>query len=127
MRSVLPRSDLTLSRITFDFGEDTYNPLLCPTSLGKHLNDLLVVADLPEAERCCGAAGIYNLLHPELSLLLRQAKIDHTVANGARIMVTANPGCQLYLQAGIRQAGLDVEVLHLAEVLVRAYGTRPGG
>jgi glycolate oxidase iron-sulfur subunit len=83
--------------------------------------------EMPEAERCCGSAGIYNLLHPELSLLLRQAKIDHVVATGARIMVTANPGCQLYLQAGIRQARLDVEVLHLAELLVRAYGTRPGG
>lgn len=83
--------------------------------------------EMPEAERCCGSAGIYNLLHPELSLLLRQAKIDHAVATGARIMVTANPGCQLYLQAGIRQAQLDVEVLHLAELLVRAYGTRPGG
>lgn len=83
--------------------------------------------EMPEAERCCGSAGIYNLLHPELSLLLRQAKIDHAVATGARIMVTANPGCQLYLQAGIRQARLDVEVLHLAELLVRAYGTRPGG
>lgn len=83
--------------------------------------------EMPEADCCCGSAGIYNLLHPELSLGLRQAKIDHAVANGAGIIVTANPGCQLHLQAGIRQAGLDVEVLHLAELLVRAYGMRPGG
>lgn len=83
--------------------------------------------EMREAERCCGSAGIYNLLHPELSLLLRQTKIDHATANGARIIVTANPGCQLYLQAGIREKRLDVEVLHLAELLVRACGTRPGG
>ena len=43
------------------------------------------------------------------------------------IMVTANPWGQLYLQAGIQQARLDVEVLHLAELLVRAYGMRPEG
>ncbi len=62
-----------------------------------------------------------------MSLLLRQAKIDRTVVNDARIMMTTNPGYQLYLQAGIRQARLDVEVLHPAKLLVRTYGTRPGG
>lgn len=72
----------------------------------------------------CGAALKGYL---EMSLLLRQAKIDRTVVNDARIMVTTNPGCQFYLQAGIRQARLDVEVLHLVELLVRTYGTRPGG
>lgn len=87
----------------------------------------LEVKEMPEAERCCGSAGIYNILHPEMSLPLRQTKIDYVRTNGARIIVTANPGCQLYLQAGIREKQLDVEVLHLAELLVRAYGTRPGG
>lgn len=66
-------------------------------------------------------------LCPELSLLLRQAKIDAAVANGARIIVTANPWCQLYLQAGTREKRLDAEVPHLAELLICAYGTRPGG
>lgn len=72
----------------------------------------------------CGAALKGYL---EMSLLLRQAKIDRTVVNDARIMVITNPGCQPYLQAGIRQARLDVEVLHPAKLLVRTYGTRPGG
>lgn len=83
--------------------------------------------EMPDAERCCGSAGIYNLLHPELSRRLRQEKIDHATASGARVIVTANPGCQLYLQAGIREKQLDVEVRHLAELLVRVYATRPGG
>ena len=65
--------------------------------------------------------------YQEMSLLLRQAKIGHVVASGAQIMVAANPGCQLYLQAGIRQARFNVEVLHRAELLVRACFTRPGG
>ena len=69
--------------------------------------------------------GIERL--PGVSLLLRQAKIGHVVANGARIMAAANSGCQLCLQAGIRQARFNVEVLRPAELLVRAYGTRPGG
>lgn len=83
--------------------------------------------EMPEAERCCGSAGIYSLLHPEISRLLRKTKIDYAAANGARIIVTANPGCQLYLQAGIREKRLDVEVLHMAELLAIAYGTRPEG
>ena len=65
--------------------------------------------------------------YQEMSLLLRQAKIGHVMANSARIMVAANPGCQLYLQAGIRQARFNVEVLHRAELLVSACSTRPGG
>lgn len=83
--------------------------------------------EMPDADRCCGSAGIYSLLHPDLSRRLRQAKIDHTAQHGIRIIVTANPGCQLYLQAGIRETRLDVEVLHLAELLSRAFSTRPEG
>lgn len=82
--------------------------------------------EMREADRCCGSAGIYNLLYPELSFRFLQAKINHAVATGAEIIVTANPGCQLQLQGGIRRAGLSLKVLHLAELLARAYGLDGG-
>jgi len=76
--------------------------------------------EMRDADRCCGSAGIYNLLNPELSQRFLKSKLDHAVHTGAKIIVTANPGCQLQLQAGIRQAGLSTEVVHLAELLARA-------
>ncbi len=96
-----------------------------PRQLLKAIPDL-EFREMREADRCCGSAGIYNLLYPELSFRFLQAKIDHAVATGAEIIVTANPGCQLQLQAGIRRAGLSLKVLHLAELLARAYGLGGG-
>jgi len=96
-----------------------------PRQLLKAIPDL-EFREMREADRCCGSAGIYNLLYPELSLRFLQAKINHAVATGAEIIVTANPGCQLQLQAGIRRAGLSLKVLHLAELLARAYGLDAG-
>jgi Cysteine-rich domain len=73
-----------------------------------------------------GCGAVLKGYH-KMSLLLRQAKIGHVVAHSARIMAATNPECQLYLQAGIRQARFNVEILHRAELLVRACSTRPGG
>jgi glycolate oxidase iron-sulfur subunit len=97
-----------------------------PRQLLKSIPDL-EFKEMRDADRCCGSAGIYNLLNPELSQQFLKAKLDHAVRTGAQIIVTANPGCQLQLQAGIRQAGLATEVVHLAELLARAYGLDAGG
>ena len=96
-----------------------------PRQLLKAIPDL-EFREMREADRCCGSAGIYNLLYPELSFRFLQAKINHAIATGAEIIVTANPGCQLQLQGGIRRAGLSLKVLHLAELLARAYGLDAG-
>lgn len=71
---------------------------------------------LADAEHCCGSAGIYNLLNTELSLQVLEAKMDSLQASGAEVVVTANPGCLLQLEAGVRARGLNVKVKHLAEL-----------
>ncbi|MDP6409338.1 MAG: heterodisulfide reductase-related iron-sulfur binding cluster [Planctomycetota bacterium] len=76
--------------------------------------------ELAESESCCGSAGIYSLLRPEASAAILDERLSALAASGARTLVTANPGCQLQWQTGVRRAGLDVEVLHLAEALDRA-------
>ncbi len=96
-----------------------------PRQLLESIPDL-EFKEMRDADRCCGSAGIYNLLNPELSDRFLKAKLDQAAKTGAKIIVTANPGCQLQLQAGIRQAGLATEVLHLAELLARAYGLDAG-
>lgn len=77
--------------------------------------------ELPEADACCGSAGVYNLTQPELAGRVLARKVDHIRATGAEWVVTANPGCVLQLRAGLRAAELNVRVLSLAEVLGAAY------
>ena len=80
---------------------------------------------LPEAEHCCGSAGIYNLFNTDLSLNVLDRKMDCLEETGAETVVTSNPGCQLQLEAGIRSRGLPIKVKHLAEALDQAYKSEP--
>jgi glycolate oxidase iron-sulfur subunit len=82
----------------------------------------LRLVDLPESDWCCGSAGIYNLTEPEMAGRLLRRKVRHVQSTGAEALVTANPGCILQIQQGLRAAGRDIPVLHLVEVLDRAYG-----
>ena len=78
--------------------------------------------ELHDSEGCCGSAGIYSILEPEASSEILDAKLDQLEATGARLLVTANPGCQLQWEQGVRRRGLDVRVRHLAEVLALRLG-----
>ncbi|MBI2951631.1 (Fe-S)-binding protein, partial [bacterium] len=79
------------------------------------------VVPLRNADQCCGSAGIYNLTNTEMSLRILDEKMRHVRATGADILVTGNPGCLIQLRAGVRRAGLRMEVLHTMELLERAY------
>jgi glycolate oxidase iron-sulfur subunit len=82
----------------------------------------LRLVDLPESDWCCGSAGIYNLTQPEMATRLLRRKVRHVTSTGAEAVVTANPGCILQIQQGLGKAGSTVRVLHLVELLDRAYG-----
>ena len=77
----------------------------------------LARVELPDAESCCGSAGIYSLLRPEDSRRILAEKIETFRASGARTLVTANPGCQMQWEAGFSSEGVPARVLHLVEVL----------
>jgi glycolate oxidase iron-sulfur subunit len=76
---------------------------------------------LEGTERCCGAAGIYNLLQPELSGRVLDEKLDHVRKTNASILATGNPGCQLQIGAGAQLAGMKLQVCHPIELLDEAY------
>jgi glycolate oxidase iron-sulfur subunit len=63
---------------------------------------------------CCGAAGVYNIDHPEMSRDVLGPKLDALARTGANVLVTANPGCALQWQRGVKERGLAVRVEHLA-------------
>jgi len=85
---------------------------------------LVELIPLMEEEHCCGSAGIYNLGHPILSERILNRKMEMIKNSGVSAIVTTNPGCILQLQAGIRQQGLDIQVLHIATLLSKAYLNR---
>jgi glycolate oxidase iron-sulfur subunit len=76
---------------------------------------------LEGTERCCGAAGIYNLLQPELSGRVLQEKLDHVRNTKAGILATGNPGCQMHIGAGAQIAGMNLKVCHPIELVDEAY------
>jgi glycolate oxidase iron-sulfur subunit len=82
----------------------------------------LNLSEMPESSLCCGSAGIYNLLQPEMSSALLDRKLDNAATTGAPVIVTANPGCMLQLQTGLRRRGVATDVVHIMTLLDRAYG-----
>jgi len=75
-----------------------------------------------EATWCCGSAGIYNLTQPATAAWLQQRKLGHLRATGAGIVATANPGCHVQIENGLRAAGdTTTRVAHPIVLLAEAY------
>ncbi len=87
----------------------------------------LELVNFKEADWCCGSAGIYNVIEPEVSLELLERKMKHIQAACPDIIATGNPGCLLQLGRGARKAGLPVEVVHPIELLERSYQLAEAG
>jgi glycolate oxidase iron-sulfur subunit len=70
---------------------------------------------------CCGSAGVYNVVQNDMAMQILERKMETVNATGARIIATANPGCMLQLQTGVRLHGSGQRVMHVVEVLDLAY------
>jgi glycolate dehydrogenase iron-sulfur subunit len=81
----------------------------------------LKFAHLEGSEVCCGGAGVYNLLEPELSRVVLDEKLKHIDESGAEVMATGNPGCHMQIAAGAKLAGLSLRVCHPVELLDESY------
>jgi glycolate oxidase iron-sulfur subunit len=77
--------------------------------------------EMPMADLCCGSAGIYNVLQPEMADRVLRRKMETINQTGASLIATANPGCMLQLAAGARLYGNGQHVSHVVEVLDEAY------
>ena len=84
----------------------------------------LVLEPHPDAASCCGAAGIYNLTHREMSQAILDRKLAALSTVDPDIIATGNPGCLMQLRQGVARAGLRAEVVHPIELLDRSYGVK---
>jgi len=75
------------------------------------------VVEIANGDRCCGAAGLYNVTEPELSGRLQREKAEAVRATGASVVASANPGCTMQLRAGLAELGTEVRVVHPIELL----------
>jgi glycolate oxidase iron-sulfur subunit len=73
--------------------------------------------EILNGDRCCGAAGIYNVTEPEMSDRLMREKAEAVASTGATVVASANPGCTMQLLAGLRGIGTEVDVVHPIELL----------
>jgi Fe-S oxidoreductase len=88
-----------------------------PRSLLKDIPQL-DVAEIGEANLCCGSAGVYNLLHPEPATELGDRKVENLLAVKAQALISANPGCLLQLQASLRRRGAEpIPMFHMIELI----------
>lgn len=81
----------------------------------------LKLVPLAESDICCGAAGSYNLTEGEMADRLANRKISHIRDSGADVVLSGNAGCTLQMQSALRDAGLNIPVVHPLEVLDWSY------
>lgn len=91
-----------------------------PRTVLKSIPKLKLV-ELGESTWCCGSAGIYNIVQPEMAGQLLDRKLDHITVAGAHTVATGNPGCLLQIQNGARQRGLPLRIVHPITLLAEAY------
>ena len=84
----------------------------------------LTVVPIGEGEICCGSAGIFNLVQPELATALGDRKAGHILAANADVVVTSNPGCILQIRAAANRAGQPIKVMHIVELLDAAMANQ---
>ena len=95
----------------------------------------LDLVEMETPDRCCGSAGIYSFAQREMSLRLLDEKMRDVAATleaeptgsaGTPVIATANPGCMMQLEAGLRREGLPGRAVHVIELLDEAYQAEEG-
>jgi len=74
-------------------------------------------------EFCCGAAGSQMLTQPAQADKLLAPKLDAVIQQQATLLLTTNIGCALHIQAGLRERGHNIEVVHPVTLLARQLRT----
>ncbi len=81
----------------------------------------LTLVPLPGSEHCCGSAGIYNLVEPEVSDAVLEPKLANIAGTGAAYVATGNPGCLMQIGAGLHRAGIGARAVHPVDILDASY------
>lgn len=81
----------------------------------------LELLELAKPDRCCGSAGLYNIMQAEAADAILDEKMEDILSTRADVIVTTNTGCHLQLMNGVRRTGMQARVVHLVELLDQSY------
>ncbi len=84
----------------------------------------LEIVPLSGQPRCCGAGGSQMLSQPEMADALRDDMVKEIGTMGADVVVSSNLGCAMHLRAGMKEAGVDVPLLHPVQLVAQALSKR---
>jgi glycolate oxidase iron-sulfur subunit len=70
-----------------------------------------------DAALCCGSAGVYNMLQPEVAEELGQMKVKNLLNTGAELIASSNPGCSLQIQKHLQEQGKSMALMHPISLL----------
>ncbi|MCY0864577.1 MAG: heterodisulfide reductase-related iron-sulfur binding cluster [Sulfobacillus sp.] len=79
-----------------------------------------VIHEMPDSDRCCGSAGIYNLTHPEMAQRLLERKVED-IPRDVEWVAAANPGCLMHIQSGLAQQPQLPPAVHPLDLIWQAY------
>ena len=82
---------------------------------------VLQLVSVPGAAECCGSAGLFTLVEPEMSRAVLGPKLERLRAAAPQVVATGNPGCLMQLGAGLAAAGIHADVRHPVELLDASY------
>ena len=81
----------------------------------------LELIEMENSALCCGGAGIYSSIQPALSKRLLKRKMDTIDATSTQEVITANPGCMMQIEMGLKSRRKDGRVRHVVDILDEAY------
>lgn len=87
-----------------------------PRILLKEVEGLELV-EMQDCETCCGFGGSFSVMHEPISVAMAERKLSHAIDTGAEYIVSTDYSCLLQLDSLIKQKGLNLKVMHLADVL----------
>jgi glycolate oxidase iron-sulfur subunit len=82
----------------------------------------LTLVELRDSDLCCGSAGVYNILQPEMADRLLELKLARIAETGAPVVAAGNPGCLMQIARGARARGLNLQTVHPVTLLARSAG-----
>ena len=83
--------------------------------------ELLELVEMEQSSVCCGGAGIYSTVQEEMSGRVLASKMANIAATGTEQVITANPGCMIQIEQGLKNTGLAGTVRHVVDILDEAY------
>jgi L-lactate dehydrogenase complex protein LldE len=77
----------------------------------------VTIAEMTEADRCCGFGGTFSIEHPEMAVPMADVKLDRALATQSATLVACDSGCLLHLGTRADERGLAITFRHVADVI----------